>query len=138
MATRLLDKRWPWLAAGVLIVVAFLSTVVEIRVPGDWDSRPLGSVEDIEALRDRDDLNLLFIVVDTLRAERLGSYGYARETMPEAWIYNAFAAAKLDAMLSMQRELGKRGKGRGTHRLFEKCMSTTLDNAQAADDDRIA
>jgi len=33
-------------------------------------------------LRDRSDLNVLFILVDTLRAERLGSYGYERDTSP--------------------------------------------------------
>jgi arylsulfatase A-like enzyme len=49
---------------------------------GDWDDRPLGSVDDIETLRDRDDLNVLFVVIDTLRAERLGSYGYVRDTSP--------------------------------------------------------
>jgi arylsulfatase A-like enzyme len=82
VAKRLLDQRWPWLAAAGAVVVAFLSTVVEVHAPGDWDDRPPGSAEDIEALRDRDDLNLLFIVIDTLRAEHLGSYGYGRDTSP--------------------------------------------------------
>jgi arylsulfatase A-like enzyme len=82
MSKRLLDQRWPWLAVAGAIVLAFLSTVVEMREPGDWDRRPHGSVDDIETLRDRDDLNVLFIVVDTLRAERLGSYGYERDTSP--------------------------------------------------------
>jgi hypothetical protein len=78
MAERFLDQRWPWLVAAGAIGVVFLSSVVEINLPGDWDSRPLGSIEDIEALADREDLNLLFVVIDTLRAERLGSYGYER------------------------------------------------------------
>ena len=82
MAKRLLDQRWPWLVTAAAIVVAFLSTIIEIRSPGDWDQRPLGSAEDIESLRDRDDLNVLFVVIDTLRAERLGSYGYERDTSP--------------------------------------------------------
>ena len=47
--------------------------------PSSW---PVGSVEDIEALASRDDLNVLFIVVDTLRADRLGAYGYERDTSP--------------------------------------------------------
>ncbi len=46
------------------------------------DSRPTGTIEDILALRDRDDLNVLFVLVDTLRADRLGSYGYERDTSP--------------------------------------------------------
>jgi len=80
--TRLLEQRWPWLVAAGVVVVAFLSTFVEIQLPGDWDRRPRGSAEDIARLRDRGDPNLLFIVVDTLRAERLGSYGYERDTSP--------------------------------------------------------
>jgi arylsulfatase A-like enzyme len=83
MSKRFLDKRWPWLVAAGAIVLAFLSSVVRIGLPDDWDHRALGSIEDIEALRDRDDLNLLFVVVDTLRAERLGSYGYERDTSPQ-------------------------------------------------------
>jgi arylsulfatase A-like enzyme len=79
---QLLVQRWPWLVAAGVVAVAFLSTFVEIRLPGDWDRRPRGSAEDIARLRDRGDLNVLFIVVDTLRAERLGSYGYERDTSP--------------------------------------------------------
>jgi arylsulfatase A-like enzyme len=82
MSKRILERRWPWILAACCVVVALLSTTVEIRHSGDWDRRPLGSAKDIEALRQRDDLNVLFIVVDTLRAERLGSYGYARDTSP--------------------------------------------------------
>ncbi len=78
----MLTRRWPWfIAAGVLVVV-YLSTIVEIRFPGDWDRRPRGSAEDIARLRDRDDLNVLFVLIDTLRAERMGSYGYPRATSP--------------------------------------------------------
>ncbi len=82
MSKRLVDQRWPWLVAASLIVAVLLSTFVEIRLPGDWDRRPRGSAEDIARLRDRGDLNVLFIVIDTLRAERLGSYGYERDTSP--------------------------------------------------------
>jgi arylsulfatase A-like enzyme len=83
MAKSLLDQRWPWIvAAGTIVLLFMLSSVVEIRIPGDWDRRPLGTVEDIASLHDREDLNVLFIVIDTLRAERLGAYGYERETSP--------------------------------------------------------
>jgi arylsulfatase A-like enzyme len=78
----LLDQRWPWLVAAGVLFAVLLSTFVQVRLPGDWDPRPPGSVEDIAALRDRDDVNVLFILVDTLRAERLGSYGYERDTSP--------------------------------------------------------
>jgi len=79
---RLRDQRWPWLVAAGLSLVAFLLILIESQQPKGWDRRPRGSAEDIAGLRDRDDVNVLFIVVDTLRAERLGSYGYARDTSP--------------------------------------------------------
>jgi arylsulfatase A-like enzyme len=83
MSTSLLDRRWPWLLAAALIVLAFLSTFVEIRIPPGIERGPVGSADDIARLRERDDLNVLFVLIDTLRADRLGSYGYARETSPQ-------------------------------------------------------
>jgi arylsulfatase A-like enzyme len=75
---RLLDSPWPYFsAAGVLVLVA-IATQFEVRLP----SRPEGSVEEISALRDRDDLSVLFVLVDTLRADRLGHQGYRRPTTP--------------------------------------------------------
>jgi arylsulfatase A-like enzyme len=79
---QLIEQRWPWLVAAGVLVIIILSTFFEIRLGGDWDHRPLGSAEDIAQLRDRDDLNVMFILIDTLRAERLGSYGYDRDTSP--------------------------------------------------------
>jgi len=49
---------------------------------GRADPRPIGTIEDVLALRDRTDLNVLFVLVDTLRADRLGNYGYERDTSP--------------------------------------------------------
>lgn len=46
------------------------------------DTRPIGTIDDVFTLADRDDLNVLFILIDTLRADRLGSYGYDRKTSP--------------------------------------------------------
>jgi arylsulfatase A-like enzyme len=43
---------------------------------------PLGTMDDIAALRERDDVNVLFILIDTLRADRLGAWGYERDTSP--------------------------------------------------------
>jgi arylsulfatase A-like enzyme len=80
MPTPLLRRRWPWLAAMALVIALFLSTFV--RFGGDADSRPLGAAEQIAALSSRKDVNLLFIVIDTLRADRLSGYGYARQTSP--------------------------------------------------------
>jgi len=82
MTERLLDQRWPWLlAAAAIVITFFVSSIIDIRDPGE-DSRPIGSAEDIERLDTRGDLNVLFILIDTLRAERLGSYGYERDTSP--------------------------------------------------------
>ncbi len=82
MKNHLLAQRWPWLVAAGVVFVAMLSIFVEFRRPGDWDRRASGSVADIEQLRERKDVNVLFILVDTLRADRLGSYGYERDTSP--------------------------------------------------------
>ena len=77
-----LDQRWPWLLAAAALILLLLSTFVQIRIGGDWDVRPVGSIEDIERLKERGELNVLFVLIDTLRAERLGSYGYERDTSP--------------------------------------------------------
>ena len=79
MLRRFLDQRWPWLLAAGLLAIGFVLAQVERRT---LDSRPLGSVEDLERLSDRDDVNVLFILIDTLRAHRLGMYGYERDTSP--------------------------------------------------------
>jgi arylsulfatase A-like enzyme len=80
MAGGILNRRWPWIAAAVLAIAVFLASVMDLRV---GDPRPTGGADEIRALRERDDLNLLFVLVDTLRAERVGSYGYARDTSPD-------------------------------------------------------
>ena len=77
----LLQKRWPWIAAACVVVGLYLATFVDLRI-GRLDSRPLGSIEDIEALSERSDLNVLFILIDTLRANHLGAWGYERDTSP--------------------------------------------------------
>jgi arylsulfatase A-like enzyme len=75
---RLLTSRWflPTALLGMLALYAL--TQVELRV----DPRPEGSRADIAALAQRGDLNVLFVLIDTLRADRLGAYGYARPTSP--------------------------------------------------------
>ena len=47
-----------------------------------FDNRPVGELQDVLTLAERDDLNVLFILIDTLRADRLSSYGYERPTSP--------------------------------------------------------
>lgn len=69
--------------AAASIVIAGLAWVlvpaIEIR---RGDSRGTGGVAELEALSERSDLNVLFILIDTLRADHLGSYGYERDTSP--------------------------------------------------------
>jgi arylsulfatase A-like enzyme len=78
MLRRLLDSpSFYFVCAGLLLVVA-VATQFRLQIP----SRSRGTIDDIVALRERDDLNVIFVLVDTLRADRLGIYGYDRSTTP--------------------------------------------------------
>ncbi|MEM7413571.1 MAG: sulfatase [Myxococcota bacterium] len=70
----------PWLIAAVVAFALYFANPWGEDVPED--PRPIGGVEAFEALRERDDVNVLFILVDTLRADRLRTYGYTRPTSP--------------------------------------------------------
>lgn len=50
--------------------------------PVGTDRRPIGSLSDLATLQERDDLNVLFILVDTLRSDRTSAYRYERDTTP--------------------------------------------------------
>jgi arylsulfatase A-like enzyme len=80
MWKRLLQQRWPWVAAFAVVAIAYLSTHVQIRLP--VKDRPNGGAAEIAALKERKDVNLLFVLIDTLRADHLSGYGYARPTSP--------------------------------------------------------
>ena len=70
------------LSIGVVIashLVCVLGCTSESRLS---DPRPVGTIEDVLALKDREDLNVLFLLVDTLRSDHLTPYGYERETSP--------------------------------------------------------
>jgi len=67
--------------AAVALLVAGMRSFFSGEAEGRG-SRPTGTIEDVLALRNRSDLNVLFVLVDTLRADRLGSYGYGRDTSP--------------------------------------------------------
>jgi len=70
--------RWSyWLAAAAMIAF-YLVYSIERRD----DLRPVGALADVVKLAERGDLNVVFIVVDTLRSQRLGAYGYERDTSP--------------------------------------------------------
>ncbi|MDJ0849240.1 MAG: sulfatase [Myxococcota bacterium] len=78
MLRQFLDSPWPYfVGAGLLLLVA-IATQFEMQLP----SRPTGTAQDITKLRERGDLNVVFVLIDTLRADRLGAYGYERPTSP--------------------------------------------------------
>jgi len=76
---RRLFVRLAALAAFALVAAGAVRLAIDAS---DRDPRPRGTLEDILALRERGDLNVLFVLVDTLRADRLGAYGYERDTSP--------------------------------------------------------
>ncbi|MDP6977626.1 MAG: sulfatase [Myxococcota bacterium] len=84
MSDSILDRRWPWLVAAAAIVVAYLLSTGNQAEPGSGpaDPRQVGTIDDLQQLHERDDVNVLFILIDTLRSDRLGSYGHERETSP--------------------------------------------------------
>ena len=78
MFRRLIDSSSTYFVGAAILLVAAIATQFEL----DFPARPRGSVEDISQLANRDDLNVVFIVVDTLRADRMSLYGYQRPTTP--------------------------------------------------------
>ncbi len=78
MSSHLPGRKALYLFAALVLVVIAFTVQVEIRL----DPRPMGGPEDIATLAARDDLNILFVLIDTLRADRLSAYGYDRETSP--------------------------------------------------------
>jgi arylsulfatase len=53
-------------------------TQIRVRPP----PRARGTIEEIGRLAGRDDVNVVFVLIDTLRGDRLHAYGYERETSP--------------------------------------------------------
>ena len=75
---KLIDSPWFYYTlAGIVLVVAVLSQFERID-----QGLPSGRVEEISTLADRNDLNVVFILIDTLRSDRMGAYGYQRATTP--------------------------------------------------------
>jgi arylsulfatase A-like enzyme len=67
---------------GVAFALALLAAGLHRLGARGGDPRPRGALEDLLALRSRGDLSVLFVLVDTLRADRTGAYGYGRDTTP--------------------------------------------------------
>ncbi|MFK7897818.1 MAG: sulfatase-like hydrolase/transferase [Myxococcota bacterium] len=76
--------RWPFVLVALIAIGIYLYSSISFdgSKPADDSERVSASAEAIEALADRDDLNVLFILIDTLRADRMSAYGYERETTP--------------------------------------------------------
>lgn len=69
------SPRTYYFLAALLLIGAVLSQVVQIHFP----ARPHGTIDDLASLRARK-VNVVFVLVDTLRADRLSAYGYERLT----------------------------------------------------------
>ena len=78
MARGLLEKPWPYFAGAGLLLLVAIATQVEIGAP----EISYGTLDDLAGLQNRDDVNVIFILVDTLRSDHLGVYGYERPTSP--------------------------------------------------------
>jgi hypothetical protein len=86
MGTRSIPQsipQWVFVLIGVVGILVYLYFNLSVG-PTKRDPRPVAEspAAAIEALASRDDLNVLFILIDTLRADRLGVYGYERDTSP--------------------------------------------------------
>jgi arylsulfatase A-like enzyme len=75
---RILNSRWTYYGPAAALAILAVLSQFELKLP----SRPQGGVEELRELRERKDTNLVFVLVDTLRADRLSTYGYERETSP--------------------------------------------------------
>ncbi len=76
MSRGFLDSPWPYFVGAGLLAVLAIASQFEIAVP----SRTVEPPEALRELANRDDLNVVFLLIDTLRADRLGTYGYERPT----------------------------------------------------------
>jgi arylsulfatase A-like enzyme len=75
---RLLDSPWLYFGLAGVLLIAAIASQFRLGPP----QKPEGTFEQIPALAQRDDLNVVFLLIDTLRADHLGSYGYDRPTSP--------------------------------------------------------
>ncbi len=73
-----MNRRWILIGGSVALLLAALASQLQLSVP----SRPTGDAADLRALRERGDLNVVVLLVDTLRAARLSAYGYTRPPSP--------------------------------------------------------
>ena len=78
MLRRLVESPSAYFAGAAVLLLVIVALQFDLRIP----SRPTGTPRDLALLRNRGDLNVVFILVDTLRADRMSLYGYGRSTTP--------------------------------------------------------
>ncbi|HIL80101.1 MAG TPA: hypothetical protein EYG54_02430 [Myxococcales bacterium] len=71
-----------WIVGAVICAGLAVAAYAFLAAGENPDDRPKGTLADIASLRDRSDLNVLFVLIDTLRSDRLSGYGYERPTSP--------------------------------------------------------
>lgn len=79
---RMPSSRTLFILAGALVLLAGLRFLASRSASGPEVSWPSGGAPELEALRQRKDVNVVFLLIDALRADRLGAAGYARPTSP--------------------------------------------------------
>jgi arylsulfatase A-like enzyme len=75
---RLLNSPWTYFALAAALAVLALTTQLRFARP---PLRPVGDVGQLATLRERKP-NVVFVLIDMLRADRLSAYGYERSTSP--------------------------------------------------------
>jgi choline-sulfatase len=78
MLRRCVESPSTYFVGAAILSLIIVASQFELHLP----SRPRGTVRDLAPLRARGDLNVVFILVDTLRADRMSLYGYERPTTP--------------------------------------------------------
>jgi arylsulfatase len=78
MFRRLVASPSAYFAGAAVLSLTIIALQFDLSIP----SRPAGTVRDLALLRNRGDLNVVFILVDALRADRMSLYGYGRPTTP--------------------------------------------------------
>ncbi len=78
MLRRILNSPWFYFGLAALLAVMAVLSQFRLSIP----TRSQGGLAELRQMSERDDLNVVFLLVDTLRADRLGCYGYDRPTSP--------------------------------------------------------
>jgi arylsulfatase A-like enzyme len=73
-------QRWILLTVSVALLLVGLVRFFQrnVHIP----TRPTAEISTLRELREQGDLNVVFLLIDTLRADRLSAYGYERPTSP--------------------------------------------------------